>query len=116
MKKFLILSFLICGVSAFCPAQDGKLNIIVIGAHPDDCDVVAGGTAILYSKLAHRVKFVSMTNGDAGHQSRRSRNAAPGGFSAHPAACARHRCRAHSPTITRVDDVIVCGATAARRA
>lgn len=46
-----------------------KLRIIVIGAHPDDCDQDAGGTAILLSSLGHVVKFVSVTNGDAGHQS-----------------------------------------------
>lgn len=48
-------------------AQEQKLNVIVFGAHPDDCDIDAGGTAILYSKMGHRVKFVSLTNGDAGH-------------------------------------------------
>lgn len=53
----------------FCLAQERKLNVIVIGAHPDDCDEIAGGTAILYSRLGCRVKFISMTNGDAGHQS-----------------------------------------------
>ncbi len=47
--------------------QDRPLNIIVFGAHPDDCDADAGGTAILFSQLGHHVKFVSMTNGDAGH-------------------------------------------------
>jgi len=40
---------------------------VVIGAHPDDCDIDAGGTAILFSKMGHNVKFVSLTNGDAGH-------------------------------------------------
>ncbi len=44
-----------------------KLNIIVIGAHPDDCDVKIGGTAVLFAEMGHRVKFVSVTNGDAGH-------------------------------------------------
>lgn len=44
------------------------LKIIVIGAHPDDADVYAGGTAALYAKMGHVVKFVSLTNGDAGHQ------------------------------------------------
>lgn len=48
-------------------SQDGKLNVIVFGAHPDDCDIDAGGTAILFSKMGHNVKFVSLTNGDAGH-------------------------------------------------
>ncbi|HEY3390215.1 MAG TPA: PIG-L deacetylase family protein [Prolixibacteraceae bacterium] len=48
-------------------SQDQKLNIVVIGAHPDDCDIDAGGTAIQFSKLGHHVLFVSTTNGDAGH-------------------------------------------------
>ena len=45
------------------------LRIIVFGAHPDDCDLDAGGTAILWAQKGHAVKFVSLTNGDAGHQS-----------------------------------------------
>ena len=52
-------------------AQEGvenKLNIIVIGAHPDDADNKFGGTAALFAEMGHRVKFVSVTNGDAGHQ------------------------------------------------
>ncbi|MEK6476921.1 PIG-L family deacetylase [Catalinimonas sp. 4WD22] len=43
------------------------MNILFIGAHPDDCEVYGGGTATLFSKLGHRVKFISVTNGDAGH-------------------------------------------------
>lgn len=43
------------------------LNIIVIGAHPDDCEAYFGGTAAKLAAAGHRVKFVSMTNGDAGH-------------------------------------------------
>jgi LmbE family N-acetylglucosaminyl deacetylase len=50
-------------------AADGKLRIIAFGAHPDDCDGRAGGTAAKYAALGHHVKFVSVTNGDAGHQS-----------------------------------------------
>jgi LmbE family N-acetylglucosaminyl deacetylase len=50
------------------PIGDGKLNIIAIGAHPDDCDSRAGGTAAKYAALGHRVRFVAVTNGDAGHQ------------------------------------------------
>jgi LmbE family N-acetylglucosaminyl deacetylase len=50
------------------PSTDGKLNIIAFGAHPDDCDQRAGGTAAKYAALGHRVRFVSLTNGDAGHQ------------------------------------------------
>lgn len=46
---------------------DDKLNIVVIGAHPDDCDIKMGGTAILFAQMGHNVKFISVTNGDAGH-------------------------------------------------
>lgn len=49
-------------------AQTDVLRIVVIGAHPDDADIKAGGTAILWAKMGHEVKFVSVTNGDAGHQ------------------------------------------------
>jgi LmbE family N-acetylglucosaminyl deacetylase len=45
-----------------------KSRIIVIGAHPDDCEYAAGGTAALLSNMGHAVKFVAVTNGDAGHQ------------------------------------------------
>ncbi len=49
------------------PADDGKLRIIVFGAHPDDCEIKAGGTAALWAAQGHHVKFVSTTNGDIGH-------------------------------------------------
>ena len=48
-------------------SQNGVLNIIVIGAHPDDADVLSGGTSIKFAQLGHKVLFVSVTNGDAGH-------------------------------------------------
>lgn len=44
-----------------------QLRVLVFGAHPDDCDMLAGGVAALYTQQAHHVKFVSVTNGDAGH-------------------------------------------------
>ena len=50
------------------PSTDGKLNIIAFGAHQDDCDQRAGGVAAKFAALGHRVRFVSVTNGDAGHQ------------------------------------------------
>lgn len=46
--------------------QNPPLQIIVIGAHPDDCDIDAGGTAALWASMGHNVKFLSLTNGDAG--------------------------------------------------
>ncbi len=45
-----------------------KLNVLVFGAHPDDPDIRCGGVALLYARLGHRVTFVSLTNGDTGHQ------------------------------------------------
>ena len=62
------LALLLAGVSALL-AQDGKIHVIAFGAHPDDCDIRAAGTAALFAKMGHAVKFVSVTNGDAGHQS-----------------------------------------------
>ncbi|MCA1964363.1 MAG: PIG-L family deacetylase [Prosthecobacter sp.] len=44
-----------------------KLRIIVFGAHPDDAEYKAGGTAVKWARLGHEVKLVSVTNGDIGH-------------------------------------------------
>jgi len=67
MKSIFRLTFLIAlGASLF--AQQ-RLRIIAIGAHPDDCDIKFGGTAIKFARQGHAVKFLSVTNGDAGHQS-----------------------------------------------
>ena len=49
------------------PVGDGKLRIIAFGAHPDDCELSAGGTAAKWAAQGHHVKFVSCTNGDIGH-------------------------------------------------
>jgi len=65
--KTLLLSLCLLMGAGFLYAQDEPLNIIVLGAHPDDCEGDAGGLALLYAKLGHNVKFVSLTNGDAGH-------------------------------------------------
>lgn len=66
MKTLLLV---LLASAAFAQAPDGKLRIIAFGAHPDDCDIRAGGTAAKYAALGHHVKFVAVTNGDAGHQS-----------------------------------------------
>ncbi len=42
-------------------------RILVIGAHPDDCEVRVGGTACLWARAGHRVRFVSATDGGTGH-------------------------------------------------
>ncbi|HEV3435780.1 MAG TPA: PIG-L family deacetylase [Gemmata sp.] len=49
------------------PPDDGKLRILCFGAHPDDCELQAGGAALLWAGKGHHVKFVSVTNGDIGH-------------------------------------------------
>lgn len=48
-------------------SQESPLKILMIGAHPDDCDIKGGGTAALFAEMGHHVKFISVTNGDAGH-------------------------------------------------
>jgi LmbE family N-acetylglucosaminyl deacetylase len=48
-------------------AGEGPLRIICFGAHPDDCELQVGGTAALWAAKGHKVKFVSVTNGDIGH-------------------------------------------------
>jgi LmbE family N-acetylglucosaminyl deacetylase len=56
---------------AFCTpllAQMSKLRVIAIGAHPDDCEDKFAGTAVKLVKAGHAVKFLSLANGDAGHQ------------------------------------------------
>ncbi len=49
------------------PDNPGKLRIIAFGAHPDDCEIRAGGVAAMWAAQGHHVKFVSTTNGDIGH-------------------------------------------------
>ncbi|MBN2289611.1 MAG: PIG-L family deacetylase, partial [Candidatus Glassbacteria bacterium] len=44
-------------------------RVIMIGAHPDDSEHYAGGTAALWAEQGAAVLLVSVTNGDAGHQS-----------------------------------------------
>ncbi len=44
------------------------LRILIIGAHPDDCEIKAGGITAMYRAAGHHVKFVSVTNGESGHQ------------------------------------------------
>jgi LmbE family N-acetylglucosaminyl deacetylase len=66
MKTKVLMVILVC-LTSITTAQDNKINVIVFGAHPDDADADAGGTAIQFAKMGHNVMFVSLTNGDAGH-------------------------------------------------
>jgi LmbE family N-acetylglucosaminyl deacetylase len=49
------------------PPDDGKLRIIIFGAHPDDAEYRGAGVAMKWAKMGHHVKLVSATNGDIGH-------------------------------------------------
>ena len=67
MKRLALL----LAAAATLMAQSDKIRVIAFGAHPDDCDIRAAGTAALWEKMGIAVKFVSITNGDAGHQAMR---------------------------------------------
>jgi len=71
LRRLATLTFGLASIAALTPSgaaeNDRPLHIIVFGAHPDDCELDAGGTAARWAKLGHRVKFVSVTNGDIGH-------------------------------------------------
>ncbi|MDB5277879.1 MAG: LmbE family protein [Ferruginibacter sp.] len=65
----LFISIVIISCNAvLAQSAEGRVRIIMIGAHPDDCDVNSGGTAAIFAKMGYAVKFLSVTNGDAGHQ------------------------------------------------
>ena len=48
-------------------SSDTPLRVIAIFAHPDDADFKMGGTAAMMAQMGHEVKFLSLTNGNAGH-------------------------------------------------
>jgi LmbE family N-acetylglucosaminyl deacetylase len=69
MKRYFFaaaFSFVIA-FSSVAWAQERKLRIICFGAHPDDCELQAGGVGAMWAAQGHAVKFVSVTNGDIGH-------------------------------------------------
>jgi len=54
-------------LSVWPAAAQEPLRIIAFGAHPDDCDIRSAGVAAKWAALGHKVRFVAVTNGDAGH-------------------------------------------------
>jgi LmbE family N-acetylglucosaminyl deacetylase len=60
--------FLLLVSAALSFPQSTPIRVIAFGAHPDDCEIRAAGTAALFAAAGAAVKFVSVTNGDAGHQ------------------------------------------------
>jgi predicted XRE-type DNA-binding protein len=70
LPKYVLCQFVLSFFLAFTvQAQKApdKPRIIMIGAHPDDPEE-AGGTAALLVSMGCAVKFVAVTNGDAGHE------------------------------------------------
>lgn len=69
--KSILSGLLLTGTCVMVQAQqvktDNRLHVIIIGAHPDDPDEV-GGTAYKWAQAGADVLMVSLTNGDAGHQ------------------------------------------------
>jgi len=43
------------------------MNILAIGAHPDDLEVSCGGTLIRYVRDGHKVSMCNVSGGDKGH-------------------------------------------------
>ncbi len=66
--SFLFLLSLMIFTATYAQPSQKPVRIIMIGAHPDDCDIKGGGTAALFASMGYAVKFLSVTNGDAGHQ------------------------------------------------
>lgn len=46
--------------------RGNSVRIACIHAHPDDAEILAGGTLALLSKLGHEISIVTMTAGDCG--------------------------------------------------
>lgn len=53
-----------------------KLNIVVVGAHPDDPESGCGGAIALYSEQGHNVTVLYLTRGEAGIAGKPAREAA----------------------------------------
>lgn len=46
------------------------LQLLIVGAHPDDAEITAGGLAAKYRDHGHAVKMISVTDGSSGHYER----------------------------------------------
>lgn len=68
MKKKFLFFAVILFFAGFLYAQK-PLRVMVIFAHPDEGEIYTGGITALFTKMGCQVKFMSLTNGDAGHYS-----------------------------------------------
>jgi LmbE family N-acetylglucosaminyl deacetylase len=62
----LLAAAILLPAPGFAQGGESQLRIMVIGAHPDDPEKV-GGTMAKYIEMGHKVRLVSLTNGNAGH-------------------------------------------------
>lgn len=69
LPRFAFLLLAVFGVQAIAAQTPAprQLRVIAFGAHPDDAEQKFGGTAALFAAQGHKVKLVSLTNGDVGH-------------------------------------------------
>ncbi len=67
MRFRIFIAALALALAAGAFAQTSKIRVIAFGAHPDDAEIRSGGVAAMFAAQGHLVKFVSVTNGDAGH-------------------------------------------------
>lgn len=78
LVPLVCLAFVFLGLEAAEERKEGKetalaavavapLRVLCFGGHPDDCELQAGATAAMWAAAGHKVKFVSVTNGDIGH-------------------------------------------------
>jgi LmbE family N-acetylglucosaminyl deacetylase len=65
--RLVLLSLLAMSLPAVAADTGRPLRIIAFGAHPDDCEIQVGGVASMWAAKGHKVKLVSVTNGDIGH-------------------------------------------------
>src|SRR5690606_36948759 len=68
LNSFVVATVL-CGAPLYPQGNQPpeRLNVLIIGAHPDDPEK-SGGTAALFVAKGHNVRLLSLTNGNAGHQ------------------------------------------------
>jgi LmbE family N-acetylglucosaminyl deacetylase len=69
-SRSFVLVLLLAAVAHPAAGQqipEDSVRIIALFAHPDDGEYKMGGTAARLAEAGHKIKFVSLTNGDAGH-------------------------------------------------
>ncbi|MDF1741049.1 MAG: PIG-L family deacetylase [Verrucomicrobiales bacterium] len=65
--SLILATLLATTIGSSQESKEKPLRIIAFGAHPDDAEFRLSGCAAKWTALGHKVKFVSVTNGDIGH-------------------------------------------------